>query len=71
MTTSYLANVHAIYFNRVDDIEDNSTLRRGVPVAHHIYGVPTTLNSANYIYFLGLQRLLELGKPQAAQVKSF
>lgn len=61
-----------LYFNvlycRVDDIEDNSTLRRGVPVAHHIYGIPSTLNSANYIYFLGLQKLLDLGKPEAAQV---
>ncbi|XP_067931968.1 geranylgeranyl pyrophosphate synthase-like [Watersipora subatra] len=52
----------------IDDIEDNSALRRGIPVAHHIYGTPTTLNSANYIYFLGLQKLLELGNPAAAQV---
>ena len=36
---------------RVDDIEDNSKLRRGVPVAHSIYGVPSTINTANYVYF--------------------
>jgi len=53
----------------IDDIEDNSTLRRGNPVTHNIYGVATTLNSANYIYFVGLQKLLEMGKPEAGQVK--
>ena len=53
---------------RIDDIEDNSTLRRGVPVAHNIYGVATTLNSANYIYFVGLKKLLEMGKPECADV---
>lgn len=36
----------------VDDIEDGSHLRRGIPVAHSIYGVPTTINTANYVYFL-------------------
>ncbi|CAN0467574.1 unnamed protein product, partial [Ectocarpus sp. 12 AP-2014] len=35
----------------VDDIEDNSKLRRGVPVAHSIYGVASTINTANYVYF--------------------
>ena len=34
----------------VDDIEDGSQLRRGVPVAHSIFGVPMTLNTANYMY---------------------
>ena len=32
----------------VDDIEDGSRLRRGQPVAHAIFGVPATLNAANY-----------------------
>ncbi|KAF9469602.1 isoprenoid synthase domain-containing protein [Collybia nuda] len=32
-----------------DDIEDGSELRRGQPVAHHVYGVPHTVNSASYI----------------------
>lgn len=40
----------------VDDIEDGSKLRRGIPVAHDIYGVPTTINTANYIYFMALER---------------
>lgn len=34
----------------VDDIEDGSRLRRGVPVCHLIYGVPSTINTGNYMY---------------------
>ncbi|OQV25172.1 Geranylgeranyl pyrophosphate synthase [Hypsibius exemplaris] len=52
----------------VDDIEDSSTLRRGLPVAHHIYGVPSTINSANYVYFLALEKMLTLGHPEAPMV---
>ncbi|EIW70314.1 hypothetical protein TREMEDRAFT_43883 [Tremella mesenterica DSM 1558] len=44
----------------MDDVEDNSELRRGLPVAHTIYGVPQTINSANYVYFLAMQELLRL-----------
>ena len=44
----------------VDDVEDNSDLRRGVPVAHKIYGVASTINSANYVYFLALQKVSSL-----------
>ncbi|XP_074643488.1 geranylgeranyl pyrophosphate synthase-like [Tubulanus polymorphus] len=52
----------------IDDIEDNSILRRGIPVAHNIYGVAQTINSANYVYFLGLQKVLSLGHPDATTV---
>ena len=53
---------------RIDDIEDNSKLRRGIPVAHHIYGVAQTINSANYIYFLALQRTMQLGHPRGVEI---
>jgi len=46
----------------IDDIEDNSKLRRGIPVTHSIFGVPQTINTANYAYFLGLEKLFKLGK---------
>ena len=49
----------------VDDVQDSSELRRGFPVAHNIFGVPQTINSANYIYFAALQELAELGNPTA------
>lgn len=54
----------------VDDIEDNSVLRRGIPVAHKIFGVPCTINCANYVLFVGLERVLDLGHPQAVQIFS-
>ncbi|WWD15635.1 hypothetical protein CI109_100057 [Kwoniella shandongensis] len=44
----------------MDDVEDFSELRRGLPVAHTIYGVPQTINTANYVYFLAMQELLQL-----------
>uniref|UniRef100_A0A665WJE9 Geranylgeranyl pyrophosphate synthase n=1 Tax=Echeneis naucrates TaxID=173247 RepID=A0A665WJE9_ECHNA len=52
----------------IDDIEDSSKLRRGFPVAHSIYGVPSVINSANYVYFLGLEKVLTLDHPEAVQV---
>lgn len=47
----------------IDDIEDDSSLRRGKPTAHLIYGAPYVINSSNYIYFLAMQELLELKDP--------
>ncbi|KAJ3770901.1 farnesyltranstransferase [Lentinula raphanica] len=44
----------------VDDIEDDSQLRRGRPVAHKVYGIPQTINTANYVYFLAFQELFTL-----------
>ncbi|KAI0087098.1 isoprenoid synthase domain-containing protein [Irpex rosettiformis] len=44
----------------IDDIEDDAQLRRGVPVSHKIYGIPQTINSANYAYFLAYQQLFAL-----------
>lgn len=55
------------YFS-IDDIEDSSRLRRGFPVAHSIYGVPQTINSANYTYFQAQSDLLGLDKPDALKI---
>ncbi|XP_056147858.1 geranylgeranyl pyrophosphate synthase [Lampris incognitus] len=52
----------------IDDIEDSSKLRRGFPVAHSIYGIPSVINSANYVYFLGLEKVLTLDHSEAVQV---
>jgi len=52
----------------VDDIEDNSKLRRGVPVAHSIFGVASTINSANYAYFLALEKCHALNSPVSMNV---
>lgn len=50
-------------FSRIDDIQDNSILRRGIPVAHSIYGVASTINAANYAMIVALEKCLELGHP--------
>jgi geranylgeranyl diphosphate synthase, type III len=49
----------------IDDIEDNSKLRRGIPVAHSIFGIPTVINAANYAYFLALEKCHALDNKQA------
>ena len=49
----------------VDDVEDSSLLRRGLPVAHSIFGTAQTINSANYVYFLALQELGKLKNPNS------
>ena len=52
----------------VDDIEDNSKLRRGMPVAHSIYGISNTINCANYVYFLALEKCHSLKSPIALNI---
>jgi len=62
-----VANLHNASL-LVDDIEDNSQLRRGVPVAHKIFGIPSTINCANYVYFLALERCHALRNDEAMRV---
>ena len=50
------------------DIEDNSKLRRGIPVTHSIFGVATTINTANYAYFLALEKCHALQNQEAMDV---
>ncbi|PAV65788.1 hypothetical protein WR25_00962 isoform B [Diploscapter pachys] len=52
----------------IDDIEDNSVLRRGLPVAHEVYGVAQTINTANYIYLYAVEKLLKLDHPKVTDV---
>lgn len=51
----------------VDDVEDDSTLRRGAPVAHVVYGVPQTINTANYVYFLVFAEVFAMSRGEAGQ----
>lgn len=53
---------------RIDDVEDDSVLRRGIPVAHNIFGTAQTINSANYVYFLALQEVQRLNNPTALDI---
>jgi geranylgeranyl diphosphate synthase type 3 len=52
----------------VDDVEDSSLLRRGIPVAHSIFGTPQTINTANYVYFKALQDLLRMNNPKLIEI---
>ncbi|XP_076289274.1 geranylgeranyl pyrophosphate synthase quemao isoform X2 [Lasioglossum baleicum] len=52
----------------IDDIQDNSVLRRGIPVAHNIYGTASTINAANYVIFIALEKAIALNHPESTQV---
>ena len=51
----------------VDDVQDRSTVRRGGPTAHLIYGEPLAINAGTACYFMG-QKLL-IGKDMSAANK--
>lgn len=52
----------------LDDIQDNSILRRGIPVAHSIYGIASTINAANYASFIALERVQTLNHPEGTSI---
>lgn len=43
----------------VDDIEDNSDLRRGKPTLHKIYGIDIAINVGNFLYFASFLPIIE------------
>ncbi|ORY31128.1 terpenoid synthase [Rhizoclosmatium globosum] len=47
----------------IDDVEDGSDLRRGIPVAHKIFGVASAINSGNYVYVVSPSTLSKPFKP--------
>lgn len=44
----------------IDDIQDGSTHRRGLPSIHMLYGVPIALNAGNWLYFLPFRIIDEM-----------
>ncbi|KAI5981298.1 isoprenoid synthase domain-containing protein [Pisolithus marmoratus] len=54
----------------LDDIEDDSDLRRGRPAAHKVYGIPQTINSANYAWWLAFQQLASIREPPTENVEA-
>lgn len=52
----------------IDDIQDQSILRRGQPVAHSIFGTAQAMNSGNYVYFLALREVQKLHNPKAISI---
>ena len=53
---------------RLDDIEDNSPLRRGKPSTHNIYGTAQTINSATYQYTEATSMAAELSNPTSFRI---
>lgn len=53
----------------VDDVEDNSQLRRGVVAAHVIYNIPMTINTANYMYFEAMNLLRNISSDELTRSK--
>lgn len=55
-------------FFRLDDIEDGSTLRRGKPATHAVYGQAQTINSATFQYINATQEVRKLRSPHAVDI---
>jgi geranylgeranyl diphosphate synthase type 3 len=54
---------------RIDDIQDNSALRRGIPAAHREYGDARTLSAAICVAFKSLQ--IALSSNHADMIKLY
>lgn len=47
----------------IDDVQDDSALRRGRPTLHRQIGVPLAINAGNYVYFRSLEILATSALP--------
>lgn len=52
----------------VDDLEDQSEMRRGKPCLHKIFGVDIAMNAGNFLYYLPLLALIKNRKRFKPQV---
>ncbi|CAN8101351.1 unnamed protein product [Discula destructiva] len=52
----------------LDDIEDDSNLRRGSPAVHVIYGTAQSINAANYMVVMALSELQALQSPKVTAI---
>jgi len=56
----------------IDDIEDNSKMRRGKPCTHRLFGLDAAINAGNAMYYLPLLTLLKnrdkLGDEKSSKV---
>jgi hypothetical protein len=65
---SIMLRLYIILHCRISDIQDNSILRRGVPVAHSIYGLASTISAAKCLIYRALEMVLSLNNPMAVTV---
>ncbi|KAM3064861.1 hypothetical protein ACMFMF_011701 [Clarireedia jacksonii] len=52
----------------IDDIQDNSAMRRGKPAAHTIFGAAQTLNSGLFMFSEAVREARKLSNPQAVDI---
>jgi len=64
---SVISDVHNISL-MLDDVQDNSPLRRGKPSTHCIFGMPVTVNSATYQIVDVLSRMWDFGDTESTKV---
>jgi len=55
----------------IDDIQDDSQMRRGEPTVHRKHGVPLALNAGNWLYFWPLQNVDEWGVDDATKLRVY
>ena len=64
-----LLNYHKPYYNdRFSCHVTDAFTCIWILVAHQIYGVAHTINSANYMYFKALEKVLSLNHPQCINI---
>jgi ophiobolin F synthase len=52
----------------LDDIEDGSSLRRGKPSTHAVFGTAQTINSATYLYTCAVREATKLNSPESLAI---
>lgn len=55
----------------IDDIEDNSEMRRGKPAIHKIYGTGLAVNNGNFLYFYPQLIIKQSALPDKTKVKLY
>ncbi|VEU19596.1 DEKNAAC100811 [Brettanomyces naardenensis] len=69
-TLEEIVNILHVSSLIIDDVEDNSKMRRGKPCAHQIFGNPQSINCANYMYFKAMRLTAKLFGDDAAELKN-
>jgi len=54
----------------IDDVQDNSSERRGAPALHETYGVPLAINTGSWMYFWAQGELAALGLAPALELEA-
>lgn len=52
---SGVVNLNLCFAYSINELDDESCMRNGRPTAHYMYGLASSMNAANYGYFLALQ----------------